>query len=277
MAIVRHLAVVSESKSVKLADLAAPVAALQIQITRDFVPVWRRPATIAALPKLVDVPLDHWPVIVRDDIPYDAQGIHLDRNGLPFSLVLYDPSWSLTTSHEVLEMLGDPLGRRTRTAPSIKAGQGQVRYLVEVCDPSEASDFAYDINGVTVSDFYFPAFFDAAKTDGRRYSFTGAITAPRKVLKGGYLSWQDPATGHWWQQTYFGTRKFRDLGVFTKGTNPRRGTDGATEVPRSPMTVASAGDGPAALAAANGGADSRSRATYLRAAVQRIIDATSGS
>jgi hypothetical protein len=278
MAIVRHLAVVSESKPVKLADLAAAVAALQIQITRDFTPVWRRPATIAAFPKLTDVPLDYWPVIVRDDIPYDAQGIHLDRDGLPFSLVLYDPSWSLTTSHEVLEMLGDPLGRRTRTAPSIKAGQGRVRYLVEVCDPSEASEFAYDINGVTVSDFYYPSYFDAEKTNGRRYSLTGAISAPRKVLKGGYLSWQDPATGHWWQQTYFGTKKFRDLGVFSKGTNPRRGTDGSTEVPRSVMTIAkAAGGGSAALAAANGGADSRSRASFLRAAVQRIIDASAGS
>src|SRR5262245_35984399 len=155
MAVVRHLAVVSESKPVKVADLVAPVAALQIQITRDFAPVWRRPATIAVFDKLTNVPLDHWPVIVRDDIPYDAQGIHLDRDGSPFALVLYSTDWSLTTSHEVMEMLGDPLGRRTKTAPSIKAGQGRVRYLVEVCDPSEASDFAYQINGETVSDFYF--------------------------------------------------------------------------------------------------------------------------
>ena len=269
MAVVRNVAVVSESKSVKVADLVAPVAAMQIQITRDFAPVWRRPATIAVFDKLTSVPVDHWPVIVRDDIPYDAQGIHLDRDGSPFALVLYSPDWSLTTSHEVLEMLGDPLGTRTRTAPSIKAGQGQVKYLVEVCDPSEASDFAYDINGSTVSDFYLPSFFDAQKVDGRRYSFTNSIKSPRTILKGGYISWQVPSTREWWQQTYFGTKKFRNLGVFSQGTNPRRGTDGMTDVPASFMQ--SAPSTARALAAANGAP--KERADFLRAEVRRIVAA----
>ena len=271
MAVVRNLAVVSESKSVKVADLVAPVAALQIQLTRDFAPVWRRPATVAVVDKLTNVPLDHWPVIVRDDIPYDAQGIHLDRDGAPFALVLYSADWSLTTSHEMLEMLGDPFGKRTRTAPSIKAGQGNVKYLVEVCDPSEAGDFAYQINGTTVSDFYFPAYFDAEKTDGRQYSYTSSIKAPRTVLKGGYLSWQDPATGHWWQQTYFGTKKFRDLGVFSQKTNPRRGTDGATDVPQQFMQGRPAAGDREAVAAANG--EPQARADFLRAEVRRIVAA----
>jgi hypothetical protein len=274
MAVVRHLAVVSESRSVKLADIAPTVAALQIQITRDFTPAWRRPATIAAVDKLVNVPLDHWPVIVRDDIPYDAQGIHLDQDGSPFSLVLYSEGWSLTTSHEVLEMLGDPLGKRTKTAPSIKSGQGRVRYLVEVCDPSEAGDYAYQINGVTVSDFYFPSYFDAAKTAGRKYSYTGAINAPRKVLQGGYLSWQDPATGHWWQQTFFGSKQFRDLGMFARGMNPRRATDSQTEVPQEAMTRGlTAATAMPPSSGPNG--DTGRRADYLRAQVKRIVAAAS--
>lgn len=50
-----------------------------------------------------------------------------------------------------------------------------------------------------------------------RYSFSGAIKAPRTVLKGGYLSWVHPPTGHWWQQTFFSGTKpvFRDLGKLT--------------------------------------------------------------
>src|SRR5262249_29961617 len=35
------------------------------------------------------------------------------------------------------------------------------------------------------------------------YSFTGAITKPLEVLKGGYLSWLDLASGDWWQQLFF--------------------------------------------------------------------------
>jgi hypothetical protein len=275
MAVVRHLAVVSESKSVKLADLVPPAAALQIQITRDFAPVWRRPATIAAFDKLTDVPLDHWPMIVRDDIPYRAQGIHLDKDGAPFSLILYGTGWSLTTSHEALEMLGDPLGNRMKSAPSIKPGQGRVRYLVEVCDPSEADAYAYEINGVTVSDFYLPSYFDTAKTAGRRYSFTGAVADPRTVLQGGYVSWQEPATGHWWQQTYFGGKQFKDLGVFAKGTNPRRGTDSATDIPESVMSGGGEARSRAAVAAAGPDGDRTSRARDLRAEVRRIVAAAS--
>jgi hypothetical protein len=54
-----------------------------------------------------------------------------------------------------------------------------------------------------------------------RYSFTGALTEPRQVLPGGYLSWQDAASGHWWQEVWFGTDQpqFRDLGVIDQRAN----------------------------------------------------------
>ena len=68
----------------------------------------------------------------------------------------------------------------------------RVNYLVEVCDPSEAAEHAYSCNGILVSDFYTPNYFDPVKAGGVRYSFTGAITEPLQVLLGGYLSWQDP-------------------------------------------------------------------------------------
>src|SRR5262249_44433245 len=67
---------------------------------------------------------------------------------------------------------------------------------------------------ITVSDFFTPHFFDPAAAAGVRYSFRGNITEPRQVLRGGYLSWQDPASRHWWQEVWFGDQpEFRDLGV----------------------------------------------------------------
>ena len=67
---------------------------------------------------------------------------------------------------------------------------------------------------VLVSDFYTPNYFDPVKAPGVRYSFTGAITEPRTVLKGGYLSWQDPVSGNWWQEIWFDAEAdFRDLGA----------------------------------------------------------------
>jgi hypothetical protein len=52
------------------------------------------------------------------------------------------------------------------------------------------------------------------KAAGVRYSFSGAITEPRQVLKGGYLSWHEPVSDHWFQATFFGAElEFVDIGV----------------------------------------------------------------
>jgi hypothetical protein len=126
-------------------------------------------------------------------------------------------TWQLTASHEVLEMLADPLGNHLRAGWSIKPDQGRVEYLVEVCDPSEAIQFGYSVNGISVSDFYTPDFFLPVASGNVRYSFTGAIEEPRSILRGGYISWLNPPTGEWWLQTWFrgNAPQFRNLGVLT--------------------------------------------------------------
>ena len=215
----QHIAVVSESQHLSFSELGSVSAALQKQALRDFFPIWDILSSVDAFEKLDDVPLDYWPMIVRDDIRFPgAAGIHLDKDGHPFALVQYSPRWSLTASHECLEMLADPLGNEVRAGTSPMEGQDRVEFLVEVCDPSESESFAYKVNGVTVSDFYTPQFFAPAAAAGLRYSFTGAIAAPGQVLPGGYLSWHDPVTDHWFQELFFGQEpEFRDLGVLSQG------------------------------------------------------------
>jgi hypothetical protein len=217
--LIAHLALVSESQRVGHGDLMKVAAALQKQATRDLGPIWGVSATIDAFEKLEDVQLDYWSMIVRDDIGYDAAGIHLDRDGQPFALISSSADvdkWSLTASHEACEMLADPFGDRLVAGDSPKEEQGRVLFLVEVCDPCEAADFGYTCNGILVSDFYTPQYFDPIEASGVRYSFTGAVRRPRQVLKGGYLSWKDPVTGHWWQDVEFPDESgIRDLGVLT--------------------------------------------------------------
>jgi hypothetical protein len=213
--LLRQTALVSEVGNISASELAKVSAALQKQVMRDFAPIWEVQATVDAFPALEDVPIGYWPIIIRDDIGFNAAGIHLDKDGQPFSLVKFEAGWSLTASHEILEMLADPFGDRLIAGPSLKAKQGRVEYLVEVCDPPEDIAFAYTVNGITVSDFYTPSFFDPVFAAGVRYSFTGAVKRPRQVLKGGYISWHEPVTDHWWQQIFFGAKKqFRDLGIF---------------------------------------------------------------
>jgi hypothetical protein len=219
---IRHVALVTEVDAVSPEWLTRVAGALQKQVIRDFGPIWDIQATVSAYAQLDDVPLGYWPVIVVQDVR-DAAGYHTDQNGQPISLVEYGSSWSLTTSHECLEMLADPFGNRLIAGGSPKEGQGKVEFLVEVCDPSEDEAYAYRVNDVLVSDFYTPQYFDPVVGVCVRYSFTGAITEPRQVLPGGYLSWHDPVSDHWFQHTYFdGSSEFPDLGVFEKGSQSIR-------------------------------------------------------
>lgn len=222
---IQQLALVSESTSIDLAEVTRVAAALDKQATRDFAPIWDVHASIHAFERLEDVPLGYWPMVIQDDIGFDgAAGIHLDKDGQPFALITSGDGWEMTASHETLEMLADPFGNRLVAGPSLMPKQGRVNYLVEVSDPSEAAEFSYTVNDIVMSDFYTPHYFDPVKAAGVRYSFTGAITEPRQVLKGGYLSWHEPVSDHWFQATFFtgSQMKFRDLGRFDASNGSMR-------------------------------------------------------
>jgi hypothetical protein len=92
------------------------------------------------------VPNGYWPLIVMDNInTRGAAGIHEDRNGQPFASITASSvldQWSLTASHEALEMLVDPWGNRLVAGDSPKSDQARVSFLVEVSDPSVNPDNA---------------------------------------------------------------------------------------------------------------------------------------
>ncbi|HVU83329.1 MAG TPA: hypothetical protein VHC50_00720, partial [Puia sp.] len=232
--LLKHIALVSLSKKLGASELSQTAAALQKQATRDLGPIWGISATVDFFPDMKSVPLGYWPIIVSEDIKDpDAAGFHTDKHHQPYSLVLLDDSWQLTCSHEMCEMLVDPYGNRMATAGSPKSTQGKVNFLVEVCDPCEDAAFAYSVNGILMSDFYTPNFFDPQPVPGVRYSFTGAITKPVQILKNGYISWQDPVSRSWFQSTYFGTKPVvKELkGMMARGESLRAQMDRLTKNP----------------------------------------------
>jgi hypothetical protein len=195
-----HIALVSLTGEVSLSQLAPVSAAIQKQVSRDFGPMWNVEATIDVFDKLEDVPVGYWHVLLQDELPNGAAGLHKrDDNKQPFALVALTNNWPVFMSHEVLEMLVDPQGTFTRAGNSLKKGQGRVEYLIEVCDPCQDSQFAYSVNSVLVSDFYTPNYFDPVKSGGVRYSYSGQVKGPREVLDGGYLSWFEPQSRHLFQ------------------------------------------------------------------------------
>lgn len=222
--LLRHVALVPDDNiagRLSSSVLTRVAAALQKQATRDFGPIWGVVATVDAFDSLDDVPLGYWPILVGNE-GQGGGGVHLDDNNQPYALVDLTPDWTVTASHECLEMLADPFGNRLVAGDSPNpAKPGRVAFLVEVCDPCEVPTLGYTVNGVRVSDFYTPRYFDpsqaAESPSAGRYDFMGHITAPRQVLRGGYLSWRD-GKGEWFQETFFsGTKpRFVSLGHFDK-------------------------------------------------------------
>ena len=205
----RHIALVSQTPAIKFADLKPVAAAMHRQAVEDFGPVWGVKADVVAYETLEQVAHGYWPVIVKDELARaEAAGYHEDDIGEPYALIRLTDDWSVTASHEMLEILADPWGRHMFAALSPRDHKTMVKFLVEVCDP--CSDASYKVDGIEVSDFYTPQFFDHVAKHGVRYSHTGAITEPRQVLKGGYLTWHDPAVKKWFHRAWFDGDNHKD-------------------------------------------------------------------
>jgi hypothetical protein len=209
-------------------------AALNIQVIRDLPQFWNVKATVIYLPDPKKIPAGVWPVNLVAELPPGEGGVHLDKHNQPYSLVIATPEsdeWTIDASHETLEMLVDPQGSRLQSSPAIgivgnkiQDATGQFNYLVEACDPCEADQYAYSVQGVAVSDFITPHFYDPVATSGTRYSFTGAVTAPRQVLPGGYISFIDLETDEWEQILWVNPNQpptLNKLGPATSGQSLR--------------------------------------------------------
>jgi hypothetical protein len=184
--------------------MAAAAEALNVQVTRDLPQFWNVSATVSYGPDPNVIPQGVWPVLIVASLDDGEGGYHQTQQSQPYAKVLNTPGsdeWNIDASHEIVEMLVDPYGSRLQASVAVELVDGQImdvagklEYLVEACDPCEANALAYAIDGIMVSDFITPSFYDFAAMPNGRYSFTGAVTAPRQILPGGYITWVDPQT-----------------------------------------------------------------------------------
>ncbi len=200
------IALVPEAGGIAAADLARVSAALQMQVTRDLAPAWGLSATVDSFPRLEDVPVGYWPIIVSLCELGREAGAHLDENGQPYAQVEARPGcsrWSLAASQACLEMLVNPFGDRAIVAPSLRSQQGAVEFALEVTGPRGGTGDAYFIHDVLVSDFCLPAYFGSARARTSRLTFCDALSAPFQLLPGGHLTWLDPVGNEWWLRSYW--------------------------------------------------------------------------
>ncbi len=211
------IALISKTPRLTFNELSKVATALTMQVQRDLVPIWNVSATVEAVEK--NVPPGYWPIFVLPKLPPREGGFHQTEHHQPYAELEYGDAWSLSASHEPIEMLIDPSASRLVAGPELKVSgptivenpKKRVEYLVEACDPCDDQRFAYLIEDVIVSDFFTPHYHDPVPSASTKYSFTGAISRPRQVLPGGYISWFDPAAKKIWQIQYFGKPKLKDL------------------------------------------------------------------
>jgi hypothetical protein len=202
-----QISVINESTVLADADVVQAVAALQKQVTNDFGPVWGTTTQLAIVPKGNQPPNGSWWLVLLDDSDQaNALGYHdLTTEGLPIGKVFAasdlkaGTSWTVTASHELLEMLGDPnINLTVFVENNNTAG---ILYAYEVCDACEDDSLGYQIDNVMVSDFVYPSWFESFRTEGStRFDRMNKIQNPFQLLVNGYIGIFNVASGSGWQQ-----------------------------------------------------------------------------
>jgi hypothetical protein len=166
-------------------ELPQFVRVLQEYVDKHVAPVWGTPA------KLVHArgfKKKAWALVFLDDA--DRSGpvaLHdLTPDGMPFAKVFVrsvlkaGERISVAASHELVEMLVDPGVNLMTTGPDVDAV-----YAYESADPVE--DLSFKIRGFEVSNFVYPAYFEAFHKRGSvQFDHMNHVRRPFEILPGGY-------------------------------------------------------------------------------------------
>lgn len=202
-----QISVINESTVVTDAEVIPVVAALQKQIKNDFRPVWGVDADLTVIPQGSQPANGSWWLVILDDSDQaGALGYHdLTSDGLPLGKIFAasdlkaGTSWTITASHELLEMLADPNINLTVFVQDSNT-RGSL-YAYEVCDACEDDSFGYEIDNTKVSDFVYPAWFESFRETGStQFDRMNQIQNPLQLLKGGYIGVFNVSAGSGWQQ-----------------------------------------------------------------------------
>jgi hypothetical protein len=195
--------VVISNKSLPLSEVRRVVRALQTQVDRDFAPVWDVGAQLHVVRSHRETHPGAWQLVLLDETDHDDDGYHeLTREGMPLGRVYLRTAssdktgWSSTASHELLEMLANPEGQRAVCV--YDRDLGYRTYAHEVCDPCQDDAQCYRIDGVWVSDFVHPAWFETwRKPRSARFDQAKKLWRPMQIAPGGYAAYVDARKDRW--------------------------------------------------------------------------------
>jgi hypothetical protein len=197
-----HVDVVNRTTLLSHAEIRRCVAALRVQVRRDFAPVWGRTADLHYASAPSKAHPGAWQMVLLDNRDADDGYHQLTREGLPLGKVFVRearkcPSgWTSTASHELLELLANP--DTTLGVLVEDLGRGARVYPCEVCDPCQDDRFTYLIDGVAVSDFVHPAWFEPwRKPRSAQFDQAGRLRRPFEVPEACYAQYFDVHAKSW--------------------------------------------------------------------------------
>ena len=211
---------------IKDEDVQRTLRAINRQIEEDFEPYWSLGARLRLEGKSGTKPTTvSLPDLRGDAVLYlwdgadveDALGYHFaNANGIPYGSVFTEiaeelgEDWSVTLSHEALELIADPEANLLVMGPHPADPEHMVFHWYEMCDAVQAE--SYEIDGVAVSNFLLPLYFTESDEVGSRNDFLGNAHGGKTIPSfgvnpGGYVGFYDPATNDWGQYVAPGDKK----------------------------------------------------------------------
>jgi hypothetical protein len=196
-------------------EIQTVLRAINRQVTEDFAPYWSLSATVRLeghstknpdKQNLMDMRGDAVIYLWDKQDVKNALGYHnMNNRGIPFGFVFLDiaqelgEEWSVTLSHETLELIGDPEVNLLVMGPHPNPSEKRdVFHWYEMCDAVQSE--TYEIDGVKVSNFVLPLYFTGGDEFDGRNDFLGTIRPDKSTLKsfgvnpGGYVGFFDPET-----------------------------------------------------------------------------------
>ena len=188
------LAVINESTQMPETAVQRAVACCAKQLKIHVAPAWNMvPAPVIYYASKTQAPQNADILTILDDTDQAGfLGYHrLTPDGKPYSRVFVNPvlnhggellksemSVSAVLSHEVCEWFADAYVNLWADGP-------EGSYAMEICDPVD--ELSYQVDGVSVSDFVFPRFFDPVAAPGTRFDHMEKVSRPFTPLSGGQL------------------------------------------------------------------------------------------
>lgn len=184
------VSIINQSVMLRGRNFEPILSALAKQVYRDLAPVYGETPGLELATESTFT--GDAAIIIQDKPDIDgALGYHSETlEGMVYGRVFVEPiisnggslqdgpnSVSCTLSHELLEMIGDEYCNKWADGP-----MGE--YAHELCDAVQSN--SYDIDGVSVSNFVYPRFFDTYAPSDSKLDHLGLLSKPFEMTDGGY-------------------------------------------------------------------------------------------